>query len=626
MTVLERNLAVLAERAPELARRLVPEPAAEPAIAPPPLTAQAARDGQMTATSAYGWLHSRYAPRLEAERLCAAAAAKGATGLVCLGLGLGYAAEAALRAGLSVVVAESDARWLRACLAIRPLEACLADPRLDLVLCLDGAGLMAALQHRPGRLGSIENPAFLAAFPLATAAFRQAVARCQEKETININTLRRFGRLWVRNLVKNAAAIAVSPGVDSLRGLFEGLPALVLAAGPTLDAVLPQLAVLRQRCLLVCVDTALRSLLRHGIEPDFLVTVDPQLYNAWHLHHCSSPSSILISEGAVWPAVLRQRCRRLFMCSSQYPLGRALEERCRSPKGTLGAGGSVATTAWDFARSLGCRPIYMAGLDLSFPGGQTHAGASLFEQRSLAAGRRLSPASGQLFQASLSGQPYLAEANDGRPVRTDKRLALYAWWYTRTLAKYPDQTTWNLSASGLAISGMPVASLDAVLGLPECRAELNQRLDRLCQSNQDEQSGQAAGRRAGQAASNDQRLSQAVASLVAELDDIGRLASEAVRLSRQASACLKSPAAAPSDALPDLMTALDRIDQAVLQNSARDIAGFLFPDSHALAGQPASSLVDSLANTEGLYRQIGDSAAWHSQLLGRILDSPNADE
>ena len=207
-------------------------------------------------------------------------------------------------------------------------------------------------------------------------------------------------------------------------------------------------------------------MLFRSIEPDFVVVVDPQYWNARHLDRCVSPTSILVSEAAVWPAVLRGDFAATIFCSSLYPLGRYVEEHVGDPKGILGAGGSVATSAWDFARILGCQPLFMAGLDLAFPGGRTHARASLFEQRALQVGSRLEPASSAGFQALRGGQPYLAPSNDGGMVLTDRRLSLYSWWFTKKMNVHVGLVTCNLSAGGLATPGMPAVAMDQVLDLP----------------------------------------------------------------------------------------------------------------------------------------------------------------
>jgi len=381
-----RNMEALGARSPRLAAMV-------DAALPLPLEPARARNGSATAMAAGAWLHSRYDPEAEGGKIAEEAVATGASLVVLLGLGLGYTARAALAAGSPIAAVESDPAWLAALFRIVDLSDVVSDARFSLILCPGGLGLLDYLEEAaPKSIVVVENGATMAAFPDAAKAFREQVSRYRKKDEINAATLKRFGRLWVRNLSKNVREAASRPGLASLAGRFAGLPALVLAAGPSLDELEPVLKALAERMVIVCVDTALRSALRLGIEPDFVVVVDPQYWNARHLDRCASPGSVLIAEAAVWPSVLRFRARRTALCSSIYPLGRYVEDRMGPPKGELGAGGSVSTTAWDFARSLGCAPVYMAGLDLSFPGGRTHARASLFEQRALSAGSRLSPA------------------------------------------------------------------------------------------------------------------------------------------------------------------------------------------------------------------------------------------
>ena len=97
------------------------------------------------------------------------------------------------------------------------------------------------------------------------------------------------------------------------------------------------LAEIKKRCLLICVDTALRACLRVGVQPDFIVLVDPQYWNIRHLDNCAAPDSVLITELAAYPAVFRFRCREIVLCSSLYPVGAYFERICGT-KGALGAG------------------------------------------------------------------------------------------------------------------------------------------------------------------------------------------------------------------------------------------------------------------------------------------------
>jgi hypothetical protein len=622
---LEGNLEAIGRRFPGLAELLRDEAAGAEGA----LVLSDTPSGAMSARVPGGlWLHSSRDPRAEARRLAEGLAAdsEGAPGsaeaLVILGFGLGYLAEAALGRGgagggpgaaalpggaaggasadgpSEVIVCEAEPRALAAALRARDLRELLADERLGFVLGGDPDAAVSALERgRASRAVVRGLSAAEAARPDWYASVRAAVGRWNAKGEVNAATLRRFGRLWVRNLAANLDRIAACPGVDRLEGLASGLPAVVLAAGPSLDLVLPSLREIAQRAVVVCVDTALRSVLAAGLEPDFLVLVDPQYWNWRHVAGLPSPRSILVSESAAWPAVFRMAKRAAFLGGSLFPLGRRIESFA-GRKGSLGAGGSVATSAWDLARLMGAAPIWTAGLDLGYPGGLTHAGASMFEQRAFAAAGRLAPASRSQAAALLEGHPFEAPAAGGGMVLTDARMRLYAWWFESRLARASSPRTRSLSPSGLAVPGMEVGSLDELLALPPAR----ERIDELCAraAAMEAPPEARAGARAG------------LAALLGELHDIAETASGAAA----AAARGRSKLAAGGSCRAEL-AALDGADALLLGNEARDLAGFLLPSAAELVGRRASDLDECLARSESIYRSVADSAAYHLERLGR---------
>ncbi len=588
----EGNLRALGRRFPDLETLLRTS-------GPFPLEAEGTPSGFPTARAGGRLLHSRYDPAGEARKSAAALAASGADTLVILGPGLFYAVEAARRElpDARIVAASADPAFLSACLDARDLAVPLSDERISLLAGGEPEGLLWILE----RLGTrkvrvLENKAESELFPDWHARARAVLARWEAKETINAATLKRFGRLWVRNLARNLDAIPKHPGVAGLEGRFAGFPAVVAAAGPSLDEVLPLLPALRERAVLVCVDTALRSLLRAGIEPDFLVVVDPQYWNARHLDRCEAPRSVLVTEAAVRPSILRMPFASVRLCASLYPLGTFAEGMSGPPKGRLGAGGSVATTAWDFARVLGCRPVYMAGLDLGFPGGRTHARASRFEQKALAEGRRLRPPATGLYEAYAGARPRDAGANDGGTVRTDERLALYSWWFESRMLRHPECPTRNLSPRGLAIPGMPYESAESLLSRPELRDRIDPLMAGLVGEDRADDRGLPGPDVRG-------RLLELLAGLETRSEAALDLAARARTLERAG----RDPSA--------VLSLLDQADRDLLGNEAKEIAGFLLPDLETLLGRPARTLGEALDRSESVYREIRDSAAYHREIL-----------
>ncbi len=605
--LLAANLSALGRRFPDLARLV--EAAREVELEP--LTAAS---GEPIARVPGGaLLHSSRDPRAEASRVALTALDQGADTTVILGLGLGYLAEACLESGIPRVLAcESEPGALAAAFRLRDLSSLVSDDRLGFVVGGEPESLITALELSGGtRAALFELKAATAADPAWFERARRAAERWNAKGAVNENTLRRFGRLWVRNLARNLGQAAESAGVEKLEGLFAGMPALVLAAGPSLDLVLPRIEELSRRALVVCVDTALRSLLRFGAEPDFLVVVDPQYWNWRHLAGLSSTSSFLVSETSVWPAVLRASRRGAFLGGSLFPLGRRIDALAGS-KGQLGAGGSVATSAWDLCRIMGCSPLWVAGLDLGYPGGQTHAKASLFEQRALASGSRLAPAASGQAAALVGGTSFEAASAEGGRLRTDERMILYAWWFESRFARPGSPPTLSLGRGGLAVPGLAPGSVEELLALPDRRGEIDEALGRA-EDMARALPGSAGERRRA-------RVAEGLESLRAQLGEIEREAEAGLEAAR-AGRCVF---ASGGDCGPWL-AALDRADAVLMGIEARDVAGFLLPPLAELVGRRARDIGESLERSEAIYRELAESARYHLEVLSTAdLSDPAA--
>lgn len=558
------------------------------------LIPETARNGMPTARLETGgyYLHSRYNPMEEAQKALDEALNKGSDLLVLAGMGLGYIAELAIAEGVPVLLSEPDPALFKACIAARDLERLLSEP--NFILCTVDE-LKTILENTEARsVAYIENPAIARTFPEEVARIRAVWESSREKDRINTATLKRFGRRWVRNLEKNLEAVCKSSPITELSGVFSGMPAMVLAAGPSLDTVLPYIDEVKRRCLLIAVDTSMRSLGSVGAAPDFLVVVDPQFINSKHLDGCDTSGTILVSEPAVWPGVFRKSYRAVFTGASIFPLGNYLDRLCQVERGKLAAGGSVATTAWDLARFSGAAPVFMAGLDLGFPGARTHARASLFEQAILDRARRLRPASHDLFLAYRNGHSQDALANDGSSVVTDKRLALYSWWFSAKMARYPETGTRNLSEKGLAIPGMPLAGIDDVLALPEIREELDRRKARLLNE--------------ARASTDLNRMALSIQLMIHELENIAELAEEAVGLARS-----------EDQNMEYRLARLDEIDSLIMASTARDVVGFLFASLEEVLEGKSASIENVMEKTARIYASVVESARWHAGLFKPIL-------
>jgi len=171
----------------------------------------------------------------------------------------------------------------------------------------------------------------------------------------------------------NAADCAQSAAV--WRGALAGRTGVLLAGGPSLDAALDWVRRHRAFVVVLAVSRISRRLLDVGLEPDFVLSVDPteMSYEISRDMLRFSASVIFVHQYHVNPRLLGQWPHR------NYYLGRILPWTSPlNPTDPLhGVGPTVTNTALEFAGALGLSRVILAGVDLCFtPEGYTHAQGS----------------------------------------------------------------------------------------------------------------------------------------------------------------------------------------------------------------------------------------------------------
>lgn len=546
------------------------------------------------------YLHSSRDPVREAQRSVADLVRREPPCIVLLGIGLGYAAEELLtQTETTLVIAFEPNSELKDMLAAsRSSSRLIESPRLR--WCNSASDLRAVLPEAaangfevlrlPGRAQADPEP-----FRLADEVLESFRSRIE----INANTLKRFGRRWIRNLCRNAGVLRRALPVQRLHDGFAGIPGLLLAAGPGLDQILEDLPELAEHAVVVAVDTAVPAALSRGVIPDIAVVVDPQYWNARHLDSVRPSRTLLVAESSTHSSVFEHFKPPHYICRSLFPLGHVVENAL-GELGTLGTGGSVSTTAWDLLRFSGCSPIYVAGLDLGFPGGQTHFSGSFFETLAVALSRRLNPAEQTIHRYLSSAGPFPVDAAGGGTVLTDRRMELYRAWFERQLASGDGVSSFTLTTGGAAVTGLPPCGKEHLLGHKPARVEISRRIGELS-SVETPDHGEA--------------LRGQFAALVGELDALIDLGVEALVAVKRAEAAMEN--GGPVDLSP-----LAEIDSRISGSSGRAVAGFLMHEAIAAihSGYGSAAVSEQVQASRMLYSELVDSAQFHREEIQRAID------
>lgn len=394
-----RNLEALYGTDPDLAQRIEALPFAQvPAL-------ETAQDGHPTVrlTADDGkpiYVHSRYQPSEEARGHILAQARRKTEPpdaedegpleeldqqcfLLC-GLGLGYhAAEIEQRFPRPfILISEDDLPLIKAAFCVTDLSVPLRQKRLTLLTSLDKNMLHS-------RLNPILTPLMLGLHFITPPHGRRVHAEFHAGMTQLMRDFVSYGRVQMYSLVRNARATNENaamnlpayvrhPGVEQLAGRAQGYPAIIVAAGPSLARNVEQLAELRQRAVIIAVQTVLKTLIARGMPPHFVTSLDYHEISAQFFAGLDPGETILVAEPKVSWRVPESYRGRMHLLHSDF-LANLLRDAA-PPRGQLRAGSTVAHLAFYLAEHLGCDPILLIGQDLAYSEGLYYPAGMPIEQ------------------------------------------------------------------------------------------------------------------------------------------------------------------------------------------------------------------------------------------------------
>jgi hypothetical protein len=406
-------------------------------------------------------LHSKKDPLGEARRFVQSNIDGNEQMITVVGFGLGYHIEELLRTTKApvILIIEPSLSILNTALKTRDLSIILNSGRIMITQDPEFTKHDFSDMVPPHTsINLLVLRPYLHLFPEEVKKARDTFFSFLNRRQINTATLKRFDRLWTKNTFKNISFFFSLHGINELNNILKGIPAIVICAGPSLDADLDLLPACKKNSFIIAVDTTVKPLLKRGIIPDFAVTVDPQFINSFFLSSVSSGSiqetdlPVLIADPAVYPSTLRNYKGSRVLTSSVFSPGKIIEQFA-GEKGNIAAGGSVSVAAFDLARITGADPIILLGLDLSYSGGKTHFSGSFMETYILSRINRFKGAQSYYTKYIKEGSPALISDKNGKIVYSDKRLLLYRSWFENQAPGTASRII-NAAAGGINIEGI----------------------------------------------------------------------------------------------------------------------------------------------------------------------------
>jgi hypothetical protein len=323
-------------------------------------------------------LASKYRPIEEADRIAGGADLQSHAVFPVLGFGLGYHVWRLheLADGNALIVCyEPDAAQLRAVLEHIDYADLFASRGFVLLVGDVDSGLMTALleqhaSHVTQGVQFITHPPTRQMHPEAIGRFSEQVAAFVAYCRTTLATTLVNAAVTCRNLTHNLGHYAAGATVNELAGAAAGRPAVLVSAGPSLARNVDLLAQpgVRDRVVIIAVQTVLKPLLDRGIRPHFVTALDyHEISTRFYEGVGKLPDVTLVAEMKANKAVLDAFPGPVRVLQNDYLDRLVGPGKRRIAK--LKAGSTVAHLSLYLAQHLGCDPIAMIGQDLGFSDG-----------------------------------------------------------------------------------------------------------------------------------------------------------------------------------------------------------------------------------------------------------------
>ncbi len=441
-----RNIAALWRTDPRLACEIDDwgEPRSvkiEPSRSGPPTAVAVDEQGRSV------YLHSRHDPVGEARRLADGVPIEGHYGFLVCGLGLGYHIRALYertRGEAVLLIGEPNRDILAAAMFHTDLSEAIGSGKCVFLTQLDKAYLHDRLDPNGATiLLGMQIVAHPPSERLAGEFFRALRAEVTDYVAyarMCLVTVVANSRITCKNIAYNLPAYLSTPPIDGLRGRFAGLPGIVISAGPSLARNIDQLAALRDRAVLIAVQTTLKPLLSRGIRPHFVTSLDFHEISKGFFDGLDADAIAdvhLVAEPKVtWHVI--DAYRRLGGMISL--LGNGFAGLCigrdLAARDGLEAGATVAHLAFYLAEYMGCDPILFVGQDLAYSDNTYYAPGVAIHQAWRPELNRFHTIEMKEWERIVRGRNILRKVKDihGNEIYTDEQLFTYHQQFEKDFA------------------------------------------------------------------------------------------------------------------------------------------------------------------------------------------------
>jgi hypothetical protein len=493
------------------------------------------------------YFHSKQDPILEAQRFMDSIKQDSEKRLfLFFGAGLGYSVHLTLNnSEVKIIWLEVEASILRYALEIFDYSKFLENEKLKIILApFTEENLYDTFRGLASYLVSFipHKPSFNWK-ELEYSEMKFLSEKFFKKKDANIATLSRFEKLWTRNILQNFPDLLRFSPISRLFGILKDTPVVVCGAGPSLYSSLKDIARYRDKFILITVDTSLKILTSHGIEPDLIYSVDPQALNTNYLEGNISNAKIVFDPTSSYHTLrLENQFQNGFITDSPFPIFSIFSNQCKESIGEIPYGGSVSTNAVSLADLMGASEIYLVGQDLAFTDNFAHCKGAILEERLNFKESRFFRREKHNFLQLFALPKLINISYTEKELHTNEKMQIFLRWFEENSR---DKKIFNLSNKGSKINNIPYKDfLEAFKNISDEKVSLAKKIIRQIS---EDSIGQI-------------ELSKSIESTIYDIEKFTSLLKKGLELSEKIYSHIKNK---NRSSIQNYLDAIDKIDEEV---------------------------------------------------------------
>ncbi|MBN3523868.1 motility associated factor glycosyltransferase family protein [Paenibacillus apiarius] len=323
-------------------------------------------------------LHSLYDPDREAAGWLKSTEGRleKSSHVLVVGLGLGYHLQHLLEKypTKKYYIYEPDIQLLHLALKLRDLTGILNHPSvITLAVGEEDHVLIQLLQS----ISSLVTDKFEeVTIPIYKQLYGETISKLHtiSKQILlqyraNYITQYYFEKAWFQNIIYNIDKVLTSKSIASLKEACTDIPAIIAGSGPSLRDDIECIKKLGSKVLIIAAGSSVQALLHHGIEPHLVVSMDGGEPNLKVFQNVDTTHIPLLFATTIHHGIAEQNHK--WKLSTRLNLEEVtpylFSKSEGEPEPSFISSGSVTGTCIQFAAFLGCKKIYLAGQDLSYP-------------------------------------------------------------------------------------------------------------------------------------------------------------------------------------------------------------------------------------------------------------------